>query len=529
MRDGASAARHLPLAGVLALHVVLVLAVGPGFMASDDLSYGRAAHKLSTGTFDLAAEAQHWSQRLGLVAPTALVFRLFGTGSWQAVVVPTVASLSGIATAYWFLRSRAPRGDAWRAALLYCVLPTTLSASTLLLPDNAIGVAILAAACLTIAGRSAGARRPALFGIGAAAVIAFSVTVKLTTVWAAPVFVALLVRDLLRRRHGRFWAAFTACGAALGAAYLAMYHVQTGDALFRINVIETGHNAGRKWALAGAETEVFVRRLSVEPFVMMFRALTFTGLLALALPTMTAALAAPRKTARRNVVFSAIAVCLIVLFFFGSTSLRRFAPMPLLPRMLAPIIPLLVVLAAARWPRPSRAVTAGRTIGVLLLAGAAVYALANGKFLQAAVPAALLALLLAPRESAIGLRRRVLLIAILTGATLYAGAKGGVGETATQRVERGLPAVLAEKLPPGSRLLCSTRGERAMNYRSGWDLPADLEFVTWESAAPPFDGVTHVLFLPMRPSKPRPEVRALLDAGEVVLEEAGVRLVRVVR
>ena len=46
MRDGSSAARLLPLAGVLALHVVLVLTVGPGFMASDDLSYARAAESI---------------------------------------------------------------------------------------------------------------------------------------------------------------------------------------------------------------------------------------------------------------------------------------------------------------------------------------------------------------------------------------------------------------------------------------------------------------------------------------------------
>ena len=111
-------------------------------------------------------------------------------------------------------------------------------------------------------------------------------------------------------------------------------------------------------------------------------------------------------------------------------------------------------------------------------------------------------------------------------AALFAYALTPLVDRLDRRRGGRLPRVLAERVPGPARILCSVRAERGLEFRYGWEVPERLTLLPWEVREPPFEGVTHVLYVPGRPTDPTPAVRALLDAGEVVHEQSGVRLVR---
>src|SRR6266581_2507853 len=73
-----------------------------GPIGSDDLGYAELAHKLAQGTASVTAYegAPAFQLRIGIIAPTALAFRLVGVREWALAIYPLVLSLASILLAF---------------------------------------------------------------------------------------------------------------------------------------------------------------------------------------------------------------------------------------------------------------------------------------------------------------------------------------------------------------------------------------------------------------------------------------------
>src|SRR4029453_15999995 len=69
-----------------------------GLVLYDDISYVRRAYELSTGRME--PPMTHFQARIGLVGPTALVYRAFGVGPGTTAAVPLACSLLGVLAAF---------------------------------------------------------------------------------------------------------------------------------------------------------------------------------------------------------------------------------------------------------------------------------------------------------------------------------------------------------------------------------------------------------------------------------------------
>ena len=127
---------------VLACAIRIVCFVG--LIGSDDLSYSRGAYLLATGQpLDVS---QHFQNRIGMILPVALAYKLFGVNEVSAVLWSFLYFMANFAVVVIL----ATRGfDRWVgviAALLYTFLPLEMFHATMLLSD------LPASACLAVSG-----------------------------------------------------------------------------------------------------------------------------------------------------------------------------------------------------------------------------------------------------------------------------------------------------------------------------------------------------------------------------------------
>lgn len=122
------------LAGALLLRMLYFSGVG----GLDDIDYFRYARQVLDGTFTTTA-AQDGSFpfrfRLGLILPTAVMFRLFGVSEFVAAVFPLLNSL-GLVVVCWWGGLRISRGTGMLAATLMATFPLAISHATMLMPDS---------------------------------------------------------------------------------------------------------------------------------------------------------------------------------------------------------------------------------------------------------------------------------------------------------------------------------------------------------------------------------------------------------
>ena len=515
-----------------ALHVVLFIAAGPGFNSSDDEVYTRLAHSMSVGDFELSPE--HRGNRLGLIAPTAAIYAAVGVGRWSTVIWPLLCSLTGIVAVAGITRRLAGDDRAGAvAAFLFAPLTIVLGGSVFLMPDSPVGVMmLLAAACLWVA-RDLDRRRAVAWGAASAFFIAAGVLTKLTALWLAPFFAALFAADVLRRRRGAAWSGFVLTGVVAALVFFAAYAHFTGDALYRVHAVSAQHN-DTHWAYADASTGELLRRLTYQPGLMWARALPemmFLLALALAVPL---SLRGESRRSRDIAYWSAYAVVVIGGFWIGTTSFARLAPLPLLPRMLAPAAAPLAIVAATALV--SERPTARRVLPsvALMCAGLIIVAL-DGRILVAGMYAAMATIaflaLRAPHRA-----RGWTVIAALTVSVLLSGysiVRRGAGESKGMRVERLAMSTLDALTSADATVLTDRRSERTFRFYRGYQ-PGAPTVLPWDDLAspPPQTRPLYVYWhaerIAWRGGRAAPPtwLAELTESGEVVWESDDARLVR---
>jgi 4-amino-4-deoxy-L-arabinose transferase-like glycosyltransferase len=346
----------IPRAGLALLLLILVFAAAVrvytfhGFGGIDDAEYARFAALLADGREfprDYAGPGV-FPLRLGVVAPTAVVFRLFGVNEWTMVLYPLVLSLASIVLIYIC----ASLFFEWRggliAAALLAAYYTDIDSATRLLPD--LPGAFFALLGVTIV--LARYRRPAppsrMWWWGIAAGLAFGASwlCKEAVAYMAPFCLVLMYLTI--KRDGKpmwlLWGGVAAASLSILVVEALAYAASTGDLLFRLHEVERnyrqwengffveGSNYG--WAPGTSHSAAIARRLFITgPARILFDPALYY------LPCLGLVAAAYGWWQRdRAFLIPSLWLCTLVLIFnFGSSSLSSYIPLVLYYRYLYPI------------------------------------------------------------------------------------------------------------------------------------------------------------------------------------------------
>jgi len=345
---------------IVAAALLIRLDLFRGYVGLDDAEYARFAERLARGTMGTAGYTGPavFPLRVGIIAPTALLFRAFGVSDWTMVLYPLLLSLAEIVLAW--LCARILFG--WRAGLvaaaLLAVFPWDIDSATKLLPDLPAAVYVAAAVTMLIAAEQRQMQRTSrLFAVGLLAGLALGTSwlCKESTAYLAP-FCGLWLVISVRERRTRaiaMWAGVAAGSLGVLLAEMAVYHHLTGDFLFRLHEMERNYRqwpnsfftegSDSGWKHGESARAALVRRLFMSgPAVILFSPtflyLPFVGL--------AATLFAGFRRDRAFLVPGLWLWTLVLMFNFGSSSTTTYMPLALFHRYLYPIFFPAVILVA---------------------------------------------------------------------------------------------------------------------------------------------------------------------------------------
>ncbi|MBI4451964.1 glycosyltransferase family 39 protein [Candidatus Woesearchaeota archaeon] len=118
---------------VLLFALALRLVFFTGADNSDTLAYYEYAYQASKGNFNL--DSNHFSSRIGLIYPQAIVYKLFGINEITSNILSLIVSLAGIILIFYLGRFMFNEKTGLVAALLLSFYPLDVIFSTRLLPD----------------------------------------------------------------------------------------------------------------------------------------------------------------------------------------------------------------------------------------------------------------------------------------------------------------------------------------------------------------------------------------------------------
>lgn len=476
-----------PLGLSLAI-LVFALAAFDGYYMYDDYSYAYYAYKLRQGDWLLNEDI--FTHRWGLIVPQALLYGLLGTGHTANMLLPLLSTLVTLWLLFVFLKKEYPE-QAAAAATLFAGTFYVLFFANKLYPDPLLmPLALGAALCLW--------KRKQHFGQGAlfALLNAWAFLTKELIVYFFPFYLLCLLHDVWRREQGRFWAGALLTALLLGGSYLWLYELRVGEALYRFRVIEEGHYASNL-SYFDKDLPQVLQRLTFAPLVMMVN----TGLWLLFVPMAlglrrvfgkknsekhpqpllekeesikSERFAYQGQSYLQNLFWEYLALSSLLCFWWGTTSLRFYSPIGLLPRMILFFLPVWAIVAARFWQQPGawRATAWGWALG-----GVAAWWTISPKYTLLYGLLALAAWGLAGRYRAYLHGVLLLLLAVQPLYHLYKGTQTGYRE------EEALLKELAA-LPKLKRLYTDERLYLGYALYFDFEPPADLEVRPFEQQVP---------------------------------------------
>jgi len=337
---------------LLAAIVVLAAAVRiygfRGYSGLDDAEYARFAYFLANGVpfpADYTGPAV-FPLRVGVIAPTALFYEVFGITEWTTVLYPFAISLAGVVLVYWCASLFFGAGAGVLAAGLLAAFYWDIDSATRLLPDLPGAFFATAAIALIACAAERWRERPTRLlsaGVAAGALLGVSWLCKETVAYLAPFCAVWLI--LTVRESGRsavtLWAGVAAGAGSILLGEAATYYATAGDPLFRLHEMERNY---RQWPNGFfTEGSVFgwprgmdyrtalVDRLFVSGPSRILLDPTFYSLPAVGLVGMVIAWARGR---RQFVIPGLWLASLVLMFNFASSSTASYVPLALSHRYL---------------------------------------------------------------------------------------------------------------------------------------------------------------------------------------------------
>lgn len=313
------------------------------FKVGDPWGYSEiAAHVARSEGFGDHNHLEVIEHRIGIILPTALFFKLFGVSILTTNITPLLSSLLIIVIVWLSLPDKRSRCI---GAILSLTSIALLRSATELLPD-VTATAFMALSFYFLLLRKKvvheqGGRLSVLIPIAAMTALFIGFIAKLTAYWAIPLWFWAFAVDfnsedktvLLRR----FYFPAILLGLILGIGYLVACEMVWDDPLARFKALQAAAPT-HYWRWDDPSLWEIIKRMTVGPVIVCIGFLGVT----IAPLAMLSIVVTPRP------VFYWAYYGLVCLFFFwfGTTSFSEYQPLPLEGRMVTPMLPASLILAA---------------------------------------------------------------------------------------------------------------------------------------------------------------------------------------
>jgi len=307
-----------------------------GITFSDDVYYIQAGKRFWQGTMEV--NDYHFSSRWGAYVPSGLIGFIFG---YRPHLMSIVSLISYSLTLYLLAKILPRSSPSWVLVLWVCTHVYFLHFLTKVYPD---GLLVLFA-CLVPYGSIRRKDTPILSGIILVAGLFLGFLTKETIVLLAPFPILLWCLDKRNNQiNWKFYLTIICFGLLLASFYLTFFWFKIGDPLHRISSINAGHYIS-EFTYADKGIGSIIKRLTILPIVA-FVERSYWAWIVFALP----AIAIAKKTLTSPITeFSIAFLCLLVGFWFMTSTLEFYNPIYLNPRHLIIIIPILSFLIACGW------------------------------------------------------------------------------------------------------------------------------------------------------------------------------------
>lgn len=319
-----------------------------GYAGSDDGSYAELAYKLSSGQFRVGefVGPPVFPLRVGVFAPVAALFHVFGPSEAAVIAYPFALSLGGVLLAYFAGQMFFNRTAGLIAACLQALIPLASRSATILMPD-------LPAAFWTNVGillfywgaRQKGLRRKFLCGALGGLALGLSWLCKESVAYLAPLLV--ITSAYLIHRSRQNWSLVAGMAATAGAILLGealVYRHLTGDVLYRMHETHRNYEYSSSWFFTegsrfgwkpGQYHLAVIKRLLRDGPLALLASPSFGGVTAVALLAVFHAL----FHRRRVFLFTSLwYLSLLLVFNFGSANLTQYQPLVLFDKYVYPVL-----------------------------------------------------------------------------------------------------------------------------------------------------------------------------------------------
>lgn len=358
----------LTLAGTLLFTILYYFFAHDGFYYSDDYYYSKYAFQLTQGTFSFVPWP--FCHRFAVFAPVALLYTLFGINAYTITLWPLLATLGTQVLVYLLIRRENPVAATWGLVLLGINFHI-LNLSNYLYPDNIIMFFSFAAAGALFMfrkKRQSAAWWALLFALSNMAAL----LAKESVVYFLPFYLLVFGIDAAQKKALAFWWWAALFGGMLLGIYFFSYYAATGDPFFRLNTIDHTH-AGTSANYISVPFEVLLQRITTGPLFLLIGSAFFFPVIFTFPAIAGASLKKHFRLEKNSSFWFLLTLCVLLQFWFGSTSLQWYTPILLMPRMLTPLLPPLCLLAGYGLSRYFRETKTSFTPVFALLLWACVY------------------------------------------------------------------------------------------------------------------------------------------------------------
>ena len=483
---------------VLVLHSFFYFWSHSGLEGTDDLFYAKLASDMSRGTFELTPSI--FENRLGVIMPTSLSYHVFGVNKYSTTLWPLICSIVTIVVVFIVANKLSGQNAAILSAFLLATNLAQIKFSSSLYPEITLSLfMIVAISALFFARNSEStARQLWLATLCAFAFLAAALT-KLTVVWVLPFLIFLMIYDFRRLRNLKLWFYLCFMAVVVGLIYFVGYYIITGDLFYRFTGISEEFNA--QWGFQGQTTFDYIRRLTYEPLLFFLRDPRYAILFALSTPALLALFWPNLRSILGLRFWPVYVVVFLASFWFGSTSLSSYTPMPLREeqRFLLPLLAPLAILGgitmAALWKRDDLKTDKKRTPGIflafiffLITGFAAVEGRWDSALLYGSILTSIFFLVLSlswvkfdkfVRTVKAVKRGHLAIILILVVSPIFAVLTGALGESPWEKTQR---QIAHQHLTTGKEptvIFTDSRSKLALPFFFGFSVPSYIKFVDW--------------------------------------------------
>ncbi len=340
-----------------------------GFHFYDDTGYIEKAYFLRHQSLEnIIKNGNEQAHRFGFLLPLAAFQTLFPFHEITHIIWILICTLAGIYIVYHCLSSYC-KNLALYASLLLGLDYYYLYLCNKVYPDTQTAIFCLISAVIfwknshNISKKVSSkiATKTTNFLINSflfASAIFIALLCKLTAIFILPFYFFLFVKSILNCSIDFSGAAISLCfwfqsigfGLLFLLGYLVVYQYVTGDFLFRFHLVEANRYADALSYFDKSFDKLFIR-LTYEPIFMFLKAGYFVNFW-LAIPIIFSVLfpiAADfslQKNENKMKFWTHLLIFMLAFYWFGSTSLSVYSPIPLDYRMFVIISPIMAIIAA---------------------------------------------------------------------------------------------------------------------------------------------------------------------------------------